>query len=354
MLMQTNPYKQLAERLDALPNGYPPAIDGIELRVLEKLFSTQEAALAAQLLVSFESVEMVAERIGGDPGELRRQLKSMSRRGLIEAARSETGLIYRLLPFVVGIYEMQVNNMDVELASLIETYFGQAFSETLKVQPQVHRVIPIGESVKNNMEVHPFESASDLVSSAQAWGVLDCICRKQKALIGQACGHPIDVCMILDSRPGAFDRNTTIRALTQTEALGVLRRAADAGLVHSVSNNQMGVHYICNCCTCSCGILRGMATLGIANVIARSAFVNQIDEETCSACGVCIDNCQFEALSMDNLAVVDAKRCVGCGVCVLSCPSDAMGLVRRTEEEIMPIPETYEDWGAKRTMARGL
>jgi ferredoxin len=352
--MQTDPYKQLAERLDALPNGFPAAQDGIELRLLEKLYSPGEAGLAAQLGANFESAEQVAERTGGDPGELRQQLKGMSRRGLIEAARSESGLSYRLLPFVVGIYEMQVNSMDAELAALFERYFMQAFGETLRVKPQVHRVIPIGESVRNSMEVHPFESASDLVNTAQAWGVLDCICRKQKALIGQPCEHPIDVCMVLEQRPGAFDHSKDIRMLTRDQALGVLRRASEAGLVHSVSNNQQGVHYICNCCTCSCGILRGMANLGIANVVARSAFVNQVDDLLCSSCGICIDTCPFDALSMDSAALVDGVRCVGCGVCVLNCPNEAMGLVRRPEAEIMPVPETIEQWGERRSAARGM
>ncbi len=352
--MQTNPYKQLAERLDALPNGFPAAQDGVELRLLEKLFTPQEAALTAQLSTSFESAEQLAARLGGESAALRQQLKSLSRRGLIEAGRSENGLGYRLLPFVVGIYEMQVNNMDVELARLFETYFMQAFGQTLRVQPQVHRVIPIGESVRNNMEVHPFESASDLVNGAQAWGLLDCICRKQKALIGEGCEHPLDVCMILEQRPGAFDNNTTIRAIDRDQALATLRRAAEAGLVHSVSNNEQGLHYICNCCTCSCGILRGMANLGIANVVARSAFVNQVDEILCSACGICLDTCQFDALTLESVAVVDGIRCVGCGVCVLSCSNEAMGLVRRPDDEILPIPATLDDWGARRSAARGL
>ena len=352
--MSSNPYKQLAERLDSLPNGFPAAADGSELRLLEKLFTPEEAQLAAQLGAHFESAEQLASRLGVEPGGLRAQLKSLARRGLIEAGRCVSGLGYRSLPFVVGIYEMQVGNLDAELARLFETYFRQAFGDTLRVQPQVHRVIPIGESVRNSMEIHPFESASDLVNTAQAWGVLDCICRKQKALIGEACEHPIDVCMVLDQRPAAFERNSSVRALTRKEALATLRRAADAGLVHSVSNNQEGLHYICNCCTCSCGILRGMANLGIANVVARSAFVNQVDEILCSACGLCVETCPFEALALDDMLQVNSVRCVGCGVCVLNCPNEALGLVRRPEDEILPVPQTLEDWGAKRSAIRGL
>jgi len=44
--MSKNPYKRLAERLNALPNGFPPTEDGAELRLLEKLYTPEEAALA--------------------------------------------------------------------------------------------------------------------------------------------------------------------------------------------------------------------------------------------------------------------------------------------------------------------
>jgi electron transport complex protein RnfB len=350
--MEISPYKRLAEALDALPNGFPATNDGVELRLLEKLFTPEEASLACQLSTHLESADEIAARLGGDSAELRRQLKGMSRRGLIDAGRAENGLGYRLLPFVVGIYEMQVGSLDKELAQLVEAYFKDAFTNVLKVRPQFHRVIPVGESIRNSMEIHPFESASGLVNAAQAWGVLDCICRKQKALIGEACEHPLDVCMTIDQRPGAFDNSDIVRAVSREEALATLRRAADAGLVHSVSNTREGLHYICNCCTCSCGILRGMASLGIANVVARSAFVNRVDETLCNTCAACIDTCQFEALSMESSLKVDDVRCVGCGVCVLACPTDALALVRRPEQEILPVPETLDDWGKWRTAAR--
>lgn len=352
--MTDNAYKYLAKRLDALPNGFPQSENGVELRILEKLFTAEEAELAASLSNCLESVEAIAARRCGDASQLRKMLKSMARRGLIDVGRSEAGLGYRIMPFVVGIYEMQVNSIDVELANLFEAYFNDAFGEVLRVQPQFHRVIPIGKSIRNSMEVHPFESASDLVNGAQAWGILDCICRKQKSLIGEACEHPVDVCMILDQRQGAFDNNQNIRAVNRDQALETLRRAAEAGLVHSVSNNLEGVHYICNCCTCSCGILRGMANLGIANVVARSAFVNKVDSILCSACGLCMGACMFDAISMESGVEVDPVRCIGCGVCVLTCENDALGLVRRPEWEILSVPETRADWGESRLSARGI
>ncbi|KAF0106809.1 MAG: 4Fe-4S ferredoxin iron-sulfur binding domain-containing protein [Anaerolineaceae bacterium] len=347
-------YTRLAQALDSLPNRFPSTGDGSELRLLAKLFTPEDAELAVRLSPDLEPVEAIAARTGLEAGDLRSQLKKMARRGLIAISRTEDGLAFGLMPFVVGIYEMQVGSMDEELARLVEDYFQEAFGEALKIKPPFHRVIPVGESVRNSMEIHPYESASALVNAAQAWGVLDCICRKQKALIGEPCGHPLDVCMAFGEQPGAFDNNPVIRAVSREESLATLERAAKAGLVHSVSNSLSGIQYICNCCTCSCGILRGMASLGMANVIARSAFVNTVDDMLCNACGTCVDSCQFDALKIEDVLQINPLRCVGCGVCVAACPSEALALVRRPEEEIMPIPETPADWRAQRSAARGL
>jgi len=350
----SDPYQLLARRLDELPNGFPPAEDGAELRILEKLYSPEEARLAAGLRLTLETPEQIAERLDIDDPALRDKLKSMARKGLIAAGKVEGGLGFGLMPFVVGIYESQIGWIDEELARMFEDYYFQAFGKILQVQPAVHRVIPVGESVRMDMEIHPYESAAGIVGSAAAWGVQDCICRKQKALVGDPCEHPVDICMVLSAKPGAFDNSSVIKALTQEEALATLQRAAQAGLVHSVTNSQRDMSYICNCCTCSCGILRGLAELGIANAVARSAFVNKVDESLCMACEDCISACQFGALSMSDIVVIDESRCVGCGVCVVVCPEGALSLERRPDDEMMPIPASEVDWMHQRAAARGI
>jgi Pyruvate/2-oxoacid:ferredoxin oxidoreductase delta subunit len=350
--MSENPYQHLARRLDELPNGFPPTPDGLELRLLAHLYTPEEADLASRLRLTLETPDQVAERIGADPAELRSRLKSMTRRGLIAAGRTETGLGYGLLPFVVGIYEMQVASLDAEMARLFEDYYRQAFGQILSVQPAVHRVIPIGESVKTGIEIQPYESAAEIVRSAQAWGVLDCICRKQKALIGEPCGHPVDICMAFSQQPGAFDQSQVVHALSLSEALDTLARAAKAGLVHSVSNSLHGLGYICNCCTCSCGVLRGIAEMGILNAIAYSPFINTVDADLCTACESCLDGCQFNALHLELVMTVDPLRCVGCGVCVPLCTESALSLVRRPESPAEKIPATLDDWRAQRAAAR--
>ena len=97
-------------------------------------------------------------------------LKSMVRKGLINSERTAGGLGFALMPFVVGIYEMQIGRIDAELASLFEAYYVQAFSQALKYQPAFHRVVPVQESVKVGIEVRPYESAAEIIDQAQAWG----------------------------------------------------------------------------------------------------------------------------------------------------------------------------------------
>lgn len=358
--MDLSAYKELAERLDALPNGFPPTPDGAELRLLAKLFNPEEASLAAKLRLTPETASEFADRVGGDARSMRHDLRNMAKKGLITVGKTDRGLVYSIMPFAVGIWEMQAPTIDAELARLFEDYFQQAFSNGLTIRPQFHRVLPVGDTVSVDLEVAPYESAVEMVSRAKAWGVTDCLCRKQQALIGNPCDHPLEVCMSFSDKPGAFDGSPFVRALTLEQALDILRFAAESGLVHSVSNTRADTGfgfvtgYICNCCTCACGILRGMSQLGIANVIARSTFVNSVDEDLCTACGTCVDRCQFDAITVEEVAHIDRVRCVGCGVCVITCPAEAMHLVKRPDEEILKPPEDEDAWRRERADARGI
>ena len=211
--MDNTPYRELAARLDELPQGFPPTDDAAELRLLARLFTPEEAALAARLRLTLETPAEIAARVGGDPQALRGQLKEMAKRGLITAGRAATGgLGFGVMPFVVGIYEMQAGRIDAELAQLFEDYYQRSYRRSLAQQPPVHRVIPVAQTVRNDMAVHPYESATEIIAGSKAWAVTDCICRKQQALLGQPCEHPVDVCMVFSQTAGAFDQMTGMNA----------------------------------------------------------------------------------------------------------------------------------------------
>ena len=218
-------------------------------------------------------------------------------------------------------------------------------------------IVGIGrlEHLPFDIEIYPYEQATELIENAKAWGVRDCICRLQQELIGRGCDGPLESCLVFAPVEGVFDRSETTRAITKEEALDILRQTEDAGLVHSPGNFRDGHNYICNCCTCCCGVLRSVAEFSVPTAIASSGFVAVVDVELCTGCGDCIARCHFGALSVpDDTCLADAGCCVGCGLCVTACPSEALSLARRAEGKIPPLPENREDWMAQRTQSRGL
>ncbi len=353
--MNQQVYKDLAERLDRLPNGYPQTASGVELKLLEKLFSPDEARIAAIMNLERESAEAIAARLKIDPKTASQHLKQMVRKGLIRFARVERQLHFGLMPFVVGFYEEQLPHMDRELAQLFEEYFQETEGGVARDPVSVHRVIPVEEAIPYEVEIFPYERASALIENAKAWGVRDCICRVQQDLIGKGCDHPLENCLVFAPIEGYFDQSEIDRAITKEEALEILHQAEQAGLVHS-TGNYIGPHnYICNCCTCSCGIMRSVAEFGISTAVAKSDFLAVVDEEVCVGCEDCLAACQFGALSFpEGICVVEGVNCVGCGLCAVVCPEEALSLIRRPEGEVGSPPKTIQEWGELRAQQRSL
>ncbi|MBC7249663.1 MAG: 4Fe-4S binding protein [Anaerolineae bacterium] len=354
--MSEDVYRQLAQRLDAIPNGFPATESGVELRLLAKLFTPEEAILAAVMRLSREPAADIAARAGVDPNIAYRTLKRMARKGLIRAQKGEGQLVFGLMPFAVGFYEEQLPRMDEELAALFEQYYQETQGGAIiRDAPPVHRVIPVEEAIPFDLEIFPYERASELLEGAKAWGVRDCICRVQQRLVGKGCDHPVENCLVFAPVESAFDHSEVTRAITKEEALRILHEAEEAGLVHSTANHRDQHFYICNCCTCSCGILRGVAEFGIPTAIASSDFHAVVETEVCAGCGDCLERCQFGALSVpEDVCVVDYARCVGCGLCATVCPTGALHLERRPEGEAPPLPADIKEWTSQRAQARGL
>jgi len=52
-----------------------------------------------------------------------------------------------------------------------------------------------------------------------------------------------------------------------------------------------------------------------------------VEEEKCTACETCVDECPAVAITInDGKAKVDKELCVDCGSCVDVCPSEAIRL----------------------------
>jgi Na+-translocating ferredoxin:NAD+ oxidoreductase subunit B len=349
-----NPYRRLADKLDEIPNGFPPTDSGVELKLLAKLFTPEEANLASKMIPEHQTIQEIAKNSSLDESKVKPLLIGMVKKGLIELKKQEgVGFTFRLIPFVVGFYENQNARIDKEFAELFEEYYKLIFHKVMTIEPSVHRIIPIEKTIPVNIDVMPYEKASTYLDKAKSWGVLNCICRIQKRLIGNGCEHKVENCLVFSNRPGAFDHIDDIRSITREEALEILAEADRDGLVHSTNNARDEVTYICNCCICSCGVLRGIVEYGSKTSIARSDFYATVDELSCSGCEACIDRCQFNAISMnDSVSVVNTLNCYGCGLCITTCPEEAITLKLKSPEELVPPPATEKEWRKIKEMER--
>lgn len=345
-------YEKLADALDALPNGFHRTPSNVEIPLLKKIFSPEEASLACQLKRDMETVDVIAERIELPTQETQTRLMMIAKRGLVWFDKKDRKLRFRLAPFIVGIYEAHLENMDHEFAHLIEEYMvdGGAVG-IMKPQPSIHRVVPAQNSVKTEW-ILPYDDVRRILLAAKSYRVRDCICRVQQDYIGsRKCDFPLKNCLNFSTveRPGRPDD------ISQEEALAILEQAVEIGLVHTVSNIAKGIFYVCNCCGCCCAILRGITDWGIENSVAYANYFAVIDAEECNGCGVCIERCHVHAISeQDSIAVVDVKRCIGCGLCVTGCPNHSARLQRKPDAEIIHPPADFATWEQERLLNRGL
>lgn len=353
-----NPYEKLAAVLDKIPNGFPPTEDGSHLKVLEWIFTPEEAELTSQLKLRGETVEELSTRLNRSKDDLEGLLDVMHSKGQINSwmSKSAGSRKYGLLPFAVGIYEEQLNRMDEEFAQILEAYFQQGFKKIAVTEPVIFQVIPVNQSVSTELEIYPFQKAEQLIESAVSWGVRDCICRKQKDLIGEGCDYPREVCLAFaPNRANAFDNQELTKPITKEEALRLLKVAEEAGLIHCTYNVQSGMNFLCSCCSCCCGVLRGVEKLENPREYIKTDFVMTVNANLCTGCETCVDRCQFGALSVpEDIVVVDTRRCIGCGVCAIVCPESALEIVRVESPEKPEQPENQLDWMTKRAMSRGV
>lgn len=346
-------YRRLQILLDTLPNGFPATEDGIEIKILKKIFTPEDAELALHLKIKWETPEQIAERTGLDSGFLSVKLKEMQNNGQIAGASLGGISVYRLIPYIIGIYEYQLNRMDKEFAELAHDYMAKAMiTQIADMNPSYMRVVPIKQNVDNTSVIEPHESLERYIQEAKSWAVGDCICKKEKILLGEGCGHTLETCLAIAPIENYFnDEYFWGRPITKEEALDVLKRADEEGLVHMTNNYRKGVFAICNCCPCSCGMFRGLLEFNKKNVIAKSPYYAVVDEAACSACGLCEERCPVSAITVDSAAVIDEK-CIGCGLCISSCPSEAIKMARREGVDLPDMPRSNNDWMEQREAAR--
>jgi len=232
----------------------------------------------------------------------------------------------RPLVKLIGRFFIPSNRDASERPTVAETYHGKV----LPLQA-AKQLITVQESIelKNLERIIPFQIARDIIlQEPDHIAVIDCPCRVSRP---NPC-LPLDVCLIVGEPFASLaveHHPDRARWITSEEAQEILEAEHARGHVqHAYFKDAMlGRFYaICNCCSCCCGAMQ--ATRNGSPMIISSGYICQLDRGRCISCDVCIEYCQFGALSSDEgQLTIDGQVCMGCGVCVSNCPVDALSLV---------------------------
>ncbi len=337
--MSNDVYQRLRIFLDTLPTGFPATPTGVELRILKKLFTPEEAELTMNLHSEPEELSLIAVRLGREKSELASNLEDMVRKGLIFRVRDSDQALYQAYQFMIGIYEFQVKNLDSEFSRMFEEYLPYLGISLARVRTKQLRVIPVESAITALHNVAPYNKIREMVRQQDLISVADCICRKEQKLLGKECDRPKETCLGFGQFARFYIDNQWGRQISVEEALSILDLAEESGLVLSPSNTQE-LAAICCCCPCCCPILKTVKLVSKAKYVTVSYYQAKIDSARCLNCGLCIERCQVEAIKeSDGHSEVAIEKCIGCGLCVSTCPEQAISLTEKPQME--PPPKDF-------------
>ena len=347
-------YRSLAQHLDRLPGGFPPTEDGLELRILQRLFTPDEARMAVHCTLIPEAAAVIARRAGISLKEASRRLEAMAQRGLLFNIRIEgRPTLYMAAQYVIGIWEYHVKDLDPDLIQDMNAYIPRLMDPAVwKKSPQL-RTVPVERSIPASANVLPYERAEELVRARKRFLVAPCICRTEHRMMGEGCDRPVETCLVFDLGADYYERNGLGRRIDLDEALDILKQADKAGLVLQPSNARKVIN-ICCCCGCCCQVLKTLKRYPAPATLVSSPFIAALDPETCKGCGICVDRCQMDALEMHEEKVyLDPKRCIGCGLCVSTCPTGSLTLFRKPDSKQSDVPGSMVESAIRLGRTRG-
>lgn len=337
MMMQSDPYRNLQKHLDKFPIGFPETDSGVEIKLLQYLFSQKEAQIAAKLNLMAEPASKIIKRLkpmGIKLADLEATLKAMEEKGTINCYLKRDGSRYYHVAFLaIGIFEYNVEFLTKEFYQLFKQYLDEAFrDELIKTKIPQLRTIPTEGAITPDLPIMPYDHVRLLIENfPKEIAVANCVCK----IGGDTIGHPCkitdnrDICLIFGSAARKYDRLGWGRLISKAEVFEVLDDSEKAGLVVQPSNTQK-LFAICLCCGCCCEILTSAKMYENPVQYFATNYQADVEQNICEGCKICETRCQMDAVNVaDKVASIDETRCIGCGICVPTCKSKAMRLVQK-------------------------
>jgi Pyruvate/2-oxoacid:ferredoxin oxidoreductase delta subunit len=341
MTNEADVYRRLQKHLDALPVGLPETPSGVELRILRRLFTPEEAEVALGLSAIPEPVEKIRRRLSGRTAqELERILDRMVAKGAIFGTARDGSKRYSRAPLVIGMYEAQVDRLTKELQQDFEQYSREGLATALlSGKTKQMRTVPLHARFVPERLVGRYDDARRLIQEGRGpWAARNCVCRQGKDLLGEPCRQTEArrVCLMIGGAARSSVASGDAEPLSREETLALLDRAEREGMVLQPSNARDPV-FICLCCGCCCGMLQAARQFPRPADYLQSNYQAAVDAALCTECASCHSRCPMQAIgAADGATAVDLGRCIGCGVCVSTCPTDAVRLRPKARETLPP------------------
>jgi NAD-dependent dihydropyrimidine dehydrogenase PreA subunit len=304
-------------------------------------------------------------------------IEPLTKKGAVFKSESSTGLtIYRLLPPIfVGIFEyflmkkILYSDHEKEVAELFRRLFEEIkdiiqdkydmFLPAFAAIPPIDRTIPVRKNIEGNEieialnkeidlpteQIIPTQEIEDIVNKFDDIAVGHCFCRQHKDLLGESCKQTElrENCFTFGKSARFVADQGFGRYVSKQEALEILKKSEDAGLVHKVyhpfGDIQKDETSCCNCCSDCCGTFE-LWKGGTMPMINSTNYISVIDPELCVGCGTCIEKCPVEAihLNAENKAKRNPEWCIGCGICARFCRENAISLQEGMRKVYVPPP----------------
>jgi Pyruvate/2-oxoacid:ferredoxin oxidoreductase delta subunit len=309
--------------------------------------------------------------------EINMHVEKLATKGFIfNQPNSKNIMIYRLMPLVmVGAFEytfmkkIEFSNENKRIAKL----FKQLFNElTDFIQNNYDMILPIfqkmlpfdrtipfynnveGEAIQININKDIEIPEEKVIATQKIEEILDkfdeiavghCFCRHHQDLLSNPCKQTElrENCFTFGKSAKYVVEQGFGRMITKDEALSILKKSQDDGLVHKAwhphSDISKAETSICNCCKCCCGIFDWWRN-GTTAMINSTNFLAKIDKNKCVGCGTCLEKCPVEAIQGDdnNKAECESELCIGCGICAHFCPENAINLLEGMRTVFIPPP----------------
>ena len=282
-----------------------------EYYALAQIVTDDEADVAiAAGLRRERTAEWLAEKVGKSVEEVEKLAKHLAWIGIFRCTKDRTDGKdrYFMQIFAPGIGEMLVNNKELlrehpEVGKAFEEYTRIRLQNLAPVMPNGYglmRVVPVESAIRDIPDADPYDKLSYYLDKYDTFCVSPCSCRQARTSLNDGCGHLAEeMCIQMGKGAEHYIRTGRARQITKEEALEIIRRAEENGLMHDMPNIEEAGESaaICNCCSCACFGLRVGLMFGARDVI-RSNYVAEVDEAKCVACGQCVENCPANALRL--------------------------------------------------------